>query len=1371
MRYFFTSLLVVLSPVLFAQIQSVQSGDWDDPATWDCSCVPDASSFQPIIVLHNVTISADITLNQVQITSTGSVTINSGVTVTLDEDFANNPLVIDNGGSLTVNGTLDGTFLIISPILVDGTITSTGDIDIPDPSVMFFNAGSNYVHSHASGGTIPTATWDVTSNILVNGMNAGTPLPPTNLNQDFGNFTWNCPAQGNNPSFHFGGQLNSVQGDLIFISSNGRPIRFNISGSGYTLSIGRDFINQGVPIILAQGTTSGTTLVTVGRDFTQTGGSTTFRSSNNFDVIMEVGRHFSKTVGAFAGGSGTGSSAILRFNGGMIQNFTQSGTLIATIDYQVTNNSTLNLGTSFLTGLSLTVTSGSGIEAGALDTGGAIQTGTSNGNIRVSGTRNYQSGSFIRYNGSASQFIGNGHPVAAGVNCFINNTSGVSLATNVTIGGNLTLTAGNLTVGNYTLTLGGNITPGTNNIIVSSGSSLSISGFGALGAFPFPSGPVTFSNFTLNRTSGSVTFSNQVEITGTVNLISGQLIFNNQTLTLSGTLSASGGALSGNSSSVLIITGSGSFGLLPFAIGGNTINTLTINRTSGSVSLDNTLTITNALNLQSGDFTNISGLRLSNGATLTRNSSAQLLGSAVVQSSGERFNVVYEGSSSMNTGLELPTTTDNHLGNLTIDGGPVILTQDIIVNGDVNLLNSTFNANGFNIELAANPGIWNRQAGSFSPGSGILTITGNITIQSSATPQFGNIIVVSGATLTAYSGTMLVIGNLQIDAGSTFNHNDGTISFTGSITQVFAGGGKTFNNINVNKTGGTLQLASTVNLRRALTVSSATTIESDGYLVLLSTSDGTTGNARIGTLPAGASITGNVTVQRYMSDEGRIYRYISAPVSGFSVAALQSFVPVTGPFTGSSTCSGCTTNPSMYYYNETIAGNADAGWERFPVSSNSETLQTGRGYAVFVRDDIIPGNVRIDWLGPVHQGIISLPVSFTNTGNPGGDGWNLVGNPYPSSIDWDFASGWTKTNISGTIAVRDNGAGGIFRYWDGATGSLTNGEIATGQSIWVRATASSPVLTINENAKTSVTAAFYRKKSEEPINFLAINLSKDDIFDYAYIRLREEALNTLDEYDGPKLNNALFDVFTFSSDSIPMAINALSELNCENVIDIGMGDLTPGTYRLSFLQSGLFESYVLQLRDRYLNNTVNLGRDEEYIFTVDNNPGSKSTKRFGVYLTLSVPVGFEVDNGTLISNYITGNQWYKDGELIEGATNQTFIPTESGTYTLTVDVGACRFQAPESYTHVVTSLEQSATPEIEVYPNPVNETLTIKLPEPMPFIFQIRSSNGAVIKQDAFVEPTRQFSIDVSELNDGMYFLGLHYKNKLYQFKFVKITR
>jgi len=874
------------------------------------------------------------------------------------------------------------------------------------------------------------------------------------------------------------------------------------------------------------------------------------------------------------------------------------------VNFHVQSNAIVYFGTSALGGAG-TFTNNGTIHVGSLSPTGAIQ-----GNIPLT-TRVFNPGSTIIYNGAGAQVMSVSTPGA--VNTIINNPSGVSLGNNVTIGGNLTLTAGNLSVGANTLTLGGTVTANGNAIVVAPNSSIVVNGSGPFGTFPFPAGPQTLANLTLNRANGSVVLPDDLTITGSVSLAAGNLDFSGVTLTLNGTFNITGGLLASTSDeSSLIIGGDGAFGTLAFDPAANTIGTLTLNRTSGgAAALNSNLVVQNALNLLEGDFTNTSGLILGNGAVVTRDFGGQLLGTPPTNGGNERFSVRYTGGSSYTTGLELPTTA-NDLLNLIIEA-PVTLDKSIIVNGDLILTNSTLSG-GSNITMAGQPGTWSVQGGSFDPGSGTVTITGDITIDSpNATPQFFHLTVDDNASLTMPSGTINIRGNLQVSPSSTFNANGGTIEFNGSDDQVVSGGNKDFNNITVNKSGGDLQLTSNVRLNGLLDVATPTVVEADGNLTVVSLSDGTTGNGSIGKLLNGATIVGDVTVQRYMSEEGRIYRYIASPVSGATVAQLQDDFYITGDFEGAHVgCPGCTTNPSMFYYEESDPGVAQEGYHQFPKMSNTETLETGRGYAAFIRDDVIPGPVVIDVTGPIHQGNIVLPVTHTNTGNNGDDGWNLVGNPYPSTINWNAASGWSKTNVALPIAVRDNGNSGGFLYWDGATGGLPNGNIATGQAFWVRVNAGGS-LSINENAKVTATGEFFRER-QEPVDVLQIVLSNNTFTDRAYFRFRPEATGSLDDYDAPKFNNDLFDIATLSDDDLPMAINATNEMPCGNTIRLHVKDLDPGSYTLSTEASGVFLGVKTTLVDNFTGGTIDFSTTPQYTFSVTSDPASRAADRFSVIL-------------------------------------------------------------------------------------------------------------------------------------------------------------
>src|SRR5205085_2849342 len=59
---------------------------------------------------------------------------------------------------------------------------------------------------------------------------------------------------------------------------------------------------------------------------------------------------------------------------------------------------------------------------------------------------------------------------------------------------------------------------------------------------------------------------------------------------------------------------------------------------------------------------------------------------------------------------------------------------------------------------------------------------------------------------------------------------------------------------------------------------------------------------------------------------------------------------------------------------------------------------------------------------------------------------------------------------------------------------------------------------------------------------------------------------------------------------------------------------------------------------------------------------------------------------TLTSSSATGNQWYLNGNPIGGATNQTFVATASGNYTVVVTIGAC------SSTSAITTVTVNPTP-------------------------------------------------------------------------------
>ncbi|MGI4874199.1 MAG: T9SS type A sorting domain-containing protein [Janthinobacterium lividum] len=132
---------------------------------------------------------------------------------------------------------------------------------------------------------------------------------------------------------------------------------------------------------------------------------------------------------------------------------------------------------------------------------------------------------------------------------------------------------------------------------------------------------LTSSNNGLATQAGAVTVENQLALTG------GRLALNGQTLTLAGTVTGTG-TLTGSTTSNLVVLGTGALGTLNFTPGSQTLNNLTLNRTStGTATLGSPLTIGGTLALTNGTLaTSAAGLpTLGASATFTGGSATSFV--------------------------------------------------------------------------------------------------------------------------------------------------------------------------------------------------------------------------------------------------------------------------------------------------------------------------------------------------------------------------------------------------------------------------------------------------------------------------------------------------------------------------------------------------------------------------------------------------------------------------------------------------------------------------------------------------------------------------------------------------------------------------
>jgi PKD repeat protein len=167
--------------------------------------------------------------------------------------------------------------------------------------------------------------------------------------------------------------------------------------------------------------------------------------------------------------------------------------------------------------------------------------------------------------------------------------------------------------------------------------------------------------------------------------------------------------------------------------------------------------------------------------------------------------------------------------------------------------------------------------------------------------------------------------------------------------------------------------------------------------------------------------------------------------------------------------------------------------------------------------------VTLNAKGILRDGQVGMTNNLIRSGSGASYGWNFMGNPYTSAIDWKSSDGWTTNNISATIYVYKNGNWATFNK---NTGASTNGGsryLALGQAFFVKvndAGGSYPqygTMIINEKAQVHNNVAF-SKNNEHIENALKLIISDGNSQDETMLMFHPDASTEYDpDYDAIKL--------------------------------------------------------------------------------------------------------------------------------------------------------------------------------------------------------------------------------------------------------------
>ena len=338
------------------------------------------------------------------------------------------------------------------------------------------------------------------------------------------------------------------------------------------------------------------------------------------------------------------------------------------------------------------------------------------------------------------------------------------------------------------------------------------------------------------------------------------------------------------------------------------------------------------------------------------------------------------------------------------------------------------------------------------------------------------------------------------------------------------------------------------------------------------------------TMESGATLLGNSHLE--IAGETKIKRTISGNWSGGSPGASTLIHYLSSPVSGATAavCNGSLLN----HYDET-----SEKW--IGITDPSTIMYVGEGYSVTMP---APGGDVVFTGGEPNYGDKTISgLSYTLMGNSDYTGWHLLGNPFPSAIDWDLGN-WNRNNLDATVYVWDATAQNYkCRPAQSGFGTLTDGIIPTGQGFMVHVSgAVTGSITIPEAARVHTSLSFYKT---HPSDLLGLEIIGNNFSDKMFIHFMEGATNGFDpEFDAFKLmgNEQAPQIYSMLSDH-DLTINVLPVSSRIMTIPIAVKIGTAGNYRITASDISTFaDGTGIFLEDLKSQEMINLAVDHVYNF-------------------------------------------------------------------------------------------------------------------------------------------------------------------------------
>ncbi len=570
--------------------------------------------------------------------------------------------------------------------------------------------------------------------------------------------------------------------------------------------------------------------------------------------------------------------------------------------------------------------------------------------------------------------------------------------------------------------------------------------------------------------------------------------------------------------------------------------------------------------------------------------------SGVLDATTNKPTVVFGGSTQQNSSGA--TLLSGRAFNLTIDNSEgAILTGDMVVENTLTLQQGELSANNHQLTLQGNT-VGN---------GGYISTNGTEGIIDYAGTSAQTIRRIKENTANA-----ILITNTSIDGVTIV----GTENSFGDLN--------TFNQVNI-ANGSRLNVAP----GEKLTVNND--LINNGTFVLQSDNQGTATLLTLGTFTDG----GTYRVQQHLTGsnngsapDGRFW-YVSTPLYG---ATSATFNPTTGL-------------NKLWTWNEPTQG-------YLQLTENNASLVRGKGYVARMGNT---GTVEFS-SSTLNNGDIMLSnLSWTGSSHVN-RGYNLIGNPYPSYLNWkdvwvDPNTGYLRktglpNKMRATIWLRSEG-NTLYTYnpvadtyvttnpQDGEVSDNNIQYIAPMQAFWVETfdpEMTDGSITFTNSMRSHQISSDHRLRAKSAYlnekQTVKLQITDGTNSDETVVLFNTKATDTYDLYDSRKMSqNTLPQLYTKVGSNV-LSINTLSGFSNERVVPLGFSVPASGSYSISANETANFaQGTQVLLLDNSNGSVTELTDGDEYNFT------SVKTDSYNRFSLIFRSPGLTTD----IDNYTDGN--------------------------------------------------------------------------------------------------------------------------------------